>query len=817
MQLSNTPKDVNGHIQPFSGTNTCRIITTLMIMISFIADSSRLQAPSSNAADVDTSTSLPAALQLTCNHDTVPVVQYSDKQCAAELIDRAELIACLKLYSSGVNSAATPVTREEILERALREQNSVIDLLQQLNASLEKQNETLEAKVTEQSREVLEAEGHMLAAEQALKSKQEAVVDKGSISFAAMTGIEKILAQKDAMIANLQASLAGRAGVTQQSQGNTLGVQISHLRSRVEQERLHCIELEEELAEKREEITNLNHLLSSEKSRLIKSQSQANLLSHELETARKLNSQQKQLVFDLRSSLNDRNLQLSKLSSSLADERRRMPSVTAKNRSTQTDKSQDSPTSSPPPIKEKLSHLAMGLAPKARSPLFEQLSGRQVITCELERRKDNPELGFSYSTIELPVSSISGSCLVIRAVKSESIASRFLQPGDEILEVNGFSCRSFFLSQAIDCLQQKAGTLKIVVARAESGKSSGLSTSFNSSSVVTSPVEVKFHSVENSSEYSSTAPSTVWLTAEDDMDNSCFNMDTSSLKTASMVSSLVDKSATGDSHISLDDAITGELEKLKLSLEQKDEVIDKLNNSLEDHEATVKHLSITNNELQLHLDEISAVRDGLKTELTMITSLLTKAQADLAQEKEVNVSQAQQLNQLQSEIEACQLAQAQINDMIAAKDSTLLSMETKNKQIVEELESEKSYTSQKEEAVVKLQQAYDCYKEEMDHLLRDEKERKNKLEEQIIEGRIKNEELSLKVTSLNKELLEMRINVEQKESNLHERLQKVTTENQHLRADINSMQEASTTNIVTLQNMSLELEELNKELSSKNA
>jgi len=786
-------------------------------MISFIADSSRLQAPSSNAADVDTSTSLPAALQLTCNHDTVPVVQYSDKQCAAELIDRAELIACLKLYSSGVNSAATPVTREEILERALREQNSVIDLLQQLNASLEKQNETLEAKVTEQSREVLEAEGHMLAAEQALKSKQEAVVDKGSISFAAMTGIEKILAQKDAMIANLQASLAGRAGVTQQSQGNTLGVQISHLRSRVEQERLHCIELEEELAEKREEITNLNHLLSSEKSRLIKSQSQANLLSHELETARKLNSQQKQLVFDLRSSLNDRNLQLSKLSSSLADERRRMPSVTAKNRSTQTDKSQDSPTSSPPPIKEKLSHLAMGLAPKARSPLFEQLNGRQVITCELERRKDNPELGFSYSTIELPVSSISGSCLVIRAVKSESIASRFLQPGDEILEVNGFSCRSFFLSQAIDCLQQKAGTLKIVVARAESGKSSGLSTSFNSSSVVTSPVEVKFHSVENSSEYSSTAPSTVWLTAEDDMDNSCFNMDTSSLKTASMVSSLVDKSATGDSHISLDDAITGELEKLKLSLEQKDEVIDKLNNSLEDHEATVKHLSITNNELQLHLDEISAVRDGLKTELTMITSLLTKAQADLAQEKEVNVSQAQQLNQLQSEIEACQLAQAQINDMIAAKDSTLLSMETKNKQIVEELESEKSYTSQKEEAVVKLQQAYDCYKEEMDHLLRDEKERKNKLEEQIIEGRIKNEELSLKVTSLNKELLEMRINVEQKESNLHERLQKVTTENQHLRADINSMQEASTTNIVTLQNMSLELEELNKELSSKNA
>jgi len=756
---------------------------------------------------MDTDTSLPADLQRTSNEDTKSVVQYSDKQCAAELIDRAELIACLKSYSE-VNSAATPVSREEILESALKEQNAVIDLLQQLNASLEKQNETLEARVTEQSREVLEAEGHMLEAEQALKSKQEAVVDKGSISFAAMTGMEKILAQKDTMIANLQASLAGRAGVTP-SQGNAPGVQISHLRSRVEQERLHCIELEEELAEKREEIMNLNHILSGEKSRLIKSQSHANLLSHELETARKLNSQQKQLIFDLRSSLNDRNLQLSKLSSSLADERRKMLSVTAKNKCTQTDKSQISPNSSPPPIKEKLSHFAMGLAPKVRSPLFEQLNGRQVITCELERRKDNPELGFSYSTIELPVSSISGSCLVIRAVKSESIASHFLQPGDEILEVNGFACRSFFLSQAIDCLQQKTGNLKLVLARAGSGKSAGLSTSFGSFSVATSPVEVKFHSVENSSEYSSTAPSTVWLTAEDDTDNSCVNMDTSSLKTISMVSSQVDKSATGDSYVSLDDAITGELEKLKLSLQQKDEIIDKLNNSLEDHEATVKHLSTSNNELQLHLEEISSARDGLNTELTTITSLLTKAQADLSHEKEVNTLQVQQLNQLQSEIEACQLAQKQLNDVIVAKDNT-------NKQIVKELESEKSNTAQKEEAVVKLQQTYDSYKEETDNLIRNEREQKKKLEEQIIEGRIKNEELSLKVTSLNKELLEMRINMEQKESDLHQRLQKVATENQHLRADISSMQEASIANSVTLQNMSLEVEELNKELSSKN-
>jgi len=780
-------------------------------MILFTADSSRSQAPSCNVEDMDSSGALQGALKLTSTH-SMATMHFSDKECATELINRAELIACLKSFASGISSTETPVSREEILERALKEQNVVIDLLQQLNTSLEKQNETLEVRVAEQSREILEAEGHMLAAEQALKSKQEAVVEKGSISFAAMTGMEKILVQKDAMIANLQATIAGKEGQNQ-SQANTVGIQISHLRSRVEQERLHCIELEEELAEKREEITNLSHLLSGEKSRLIKSQSQANLLSHELETARKLNSQQKQVVLDLRSSLSDRNLQLSKLSSSLADERRRMPSTSTKNRSTQTDISQDSPSSSPPPIKEKLSHLAMGLAPKIRSPLFEQLSGRQVVTCELERRKDNPELGFSYSTVELPVSSISGRCLVIRAVKSESIASCFLQPGDEILEVNGFSCRSFFLTQAIECLQQKTGNLKLVLARTSSpGRSKDLSTSnSSSSSTVTSPVEVKFHSVENSSEYSSQAPSTVWLTAEDDTDNSCFNMDTSSFKTPSIVSSQIDKSTTGDSYISLDDAISGELEKLKLGLQQKDEVIDKLNSSMEDHEATVKHLSTTNNELQLHLDEISAAKDGLKTELATIASLLNKTQTDLAQQKEVNNSQTLQMSELQSKIEECRFAKVKMNEMIAAKDSILLSMETENKRLIEELESEAS----KKESTIKLQQTYDSYKKETDKLIKNEREEKNKLEEQIIEGKIKNEELALKITSLNKELLELRISMEQKESNLHERLQKVTTENLHLRADNSSMQEASTTNTVTLQSMSLELEELNKELSSK--
>ena len=744
-------------------------------------------------------------------------IQYSDQECKHQLMDRAELITYLKSQFTGAASTVSPATREEILENALKEQNAVIDLLQQLNASLEKRNEMLEAKVTEQSREVLEAEGHMLAAEQALASSRVTKDDKGSISFAAITGVEKILAQKDSVIASLQASLASRGGTTENAGGAAVGVQLSHLRSRVEQERLRSIELEEELAEKREEITNLNHLLSGEKSRLIKSQSQANFLNHELESAKKLNNQQKQLVFELRASLNDRNLQLNRLISTLADERKK-GTLATKNKSIQTDESADSPMSSPTVIQKNLSHLAMGLAPKVRAPLYEQLAGRQVITCELERRQDNPELGFSFSILDIPVSSISGSCLAIRAVKDDSVASQFLKPGDEILEVNGFPCRSFFQGQAIDSLQQKSGNLKLVIARELSsprGSRIGLA-SASSTSIGATSVDVKLHSIEDDSEYSSRPPSMVWLTAEDDTDaNSSYSSplftDRSLAKSPSMVSPRPSQAATASFSKSpssetfstasfLDDPISAELEKLKVSLQQKDEVINKLNTSLENHEATIKHLSIDTNELRLELDNSNTIKDSLKNELSSVNACLTKTKLELAQEKEVTAKQALQLEDIQNKIEEYKSAISETSDIVEGKESALLLAKAENEQIQEE-----------------LNKLHNSYKTETEKLITDEKVQKGEMEKHMNEARIKSEELVLQVTSLSKDLVDVKINMEQKESDFYERLNKLVTENQHLRTDIASMQEASTKSSTTLQNTCDELEELNKELSSKTA
>lgn len=790
------------------------------MMVPFIAEPNQLLA----SVDIVNKTSMEALpkdqmnfISQNNNSSISQVVsQYSDQECKSQLMERTELITHLKSQFTGTGSAASPATREEVMENALKEQNTVIDLLQQLNTSLEKRNEMLEARVTEQSKEVLEAEARVLAAEQAALSSKVTKDDKvGSISFAAMTGLEKILAQKDSIIASLQATLASRGDTSDKVGGTNYGVQLTHLRSRVEQERLHCIELEEELTEKREEITNLNHLLSGEKSRLIKSQSQANFLNHELESAKKLNNQQKQLVLDLRASLNDRNLQLSKMISTMTDERRKVTHAT-KNRSTQTDKTLDSPTSSPTAIQKKLSHLAMGLAPKVRSPLFEQLAGRQVITCELERKQDNPELGFTFSTLDIPVSSISGSCLIIRAVKNDSIASHFLKPGDEILEVNGFPCRSFFQGQAIDSLQQKTGNLKLVIAREPSSPpSSKFNTLMSSTSIGTTSVEVKLHSTEDDSEYSSRPPSTVWLTAEDDTDaNSSYSTgppytDSLLTKSPTVVSPRLSQVATASLSKSpssetfstasmFDDLISTELEKLRFSLQQKDVLIDKLNASLESYEATIKQLSIDANQLQLELDKSNAVQECLRNELSSVNS--TKAKNELAQEKEIIVKQVQQVKDLQNKIEEYKLVQSQMNDIVEVKESALALAKVENEQVTEELNN--------------LQQIHNSYKTEMKKLIESERVQKSKMEEKMSEAKVQNEELVLKLTTLSKDL---RANVEQKESDFLERLNKLVTENQHLRVDIASMQEVQTLNNTTLQNTRDELEELNKELSSKNA
>ena len=96
--------------------------------------------------------------------------------------------------------------------------------------------------------------------------------------------------------------------------------------------------------------------------------------------------------------------------------------------------------------------------------LFEQVLCRKICAVELKRVSAETRLGFSYTKVDLPVSS-RAPCLVIKAVKEGSISYSVLQPGDEILEVNGYSCHSAVQDRVVECLEKNASVLRLVIAR----------------------------------------------------------------------------------------------------------------------------------------------------------------------------------------------------------------------------------------------------------------------------------------------------------------------------------------------------------------
>ena len=67
---------------------------------------------------IDSSQSLPK-VQINSNQNNnssiSQVIQYTDQECRNQLMDRAELIACLKSQFAGANRITSPATREEIL------------------------------------------------------------------------------------------------------------------------------------------------------------------------------------------------------------------------------------------------------------------------------------------------------------------------------------------------------------------------------------------------------------------------------------------------------------------------------------------------------------------------------------------------------------------------------------------------------------------------------------------------------------------------------------------------------------------------------
>ena len=347
----------------------------------------------------------------------------------------SELTAALQQPGGG-EERVRHGSRESLLEQSLVQQNQIVEMLRSMVASLESENEAAKKKASG-----LEAQVHKLSlwkararqAEDRLRDLTESSggVTSGSggvVSFSALAGYEKMLSDKDKMIASL------KSRVDEEGSGDQQGRSVS-TEAKLAAERVRVMELEEELLTAREESMKACRDLSECRSDVMRRESEVQYLRHEVEAVKRVGQQQQDIVMGFRTALQDRDAQIASLTRVLeknSEERKRRPTM-GRNSSSQS--------------------------------IFNLLLGREVFTVEVRRNSEDGELGFSVSRFEMPISSRMSS-LIVRAVKEGSSVQGLLLPGDEILEVNGLNCRSAASQRkAVETLERGKGSLKLVAAR----------------------------------------------------------------------------------------------------------------------------------------------------------------------------------------------------------------------------------------------------------------------------------------------------------------------------------------------------------------
>ena len=308
-------------------------------------------------------------------------------------------------------------------------------MLQKMVVSLENENERVRGNTVRLERRVQALKMWKMRArlaEERLKEMAESSGILGSskdgiVSFSALASFEKLLVEKDEKIASLQSRVEGEEEEKEGSE--TMSV---NLRAKLAAERVRVLELEEELLSSREVSRKALRELSDAQSDMVRRESEVHYLRHEVETVRRVGTQQREVVMGLRAALFDRDAQIASLTRArtTAERGRRMSA----------------------PVRQ-------------RQSIFDLLLGREVFNIELARRSEAENLGFGVSRFVMPISSRSSS-LIVTGVKEGSQAQGLLLPGDEILEVNGFNCRSVASQRkAVEILEAAKGSLKIVAAR----------------------------------------------------------------------------------------------------------------------------------------------------------------------------------------------------------------------------------------------------------------------------------------------------------------------------------------------------------------
>ena len=316
-------------------------------------------------------------------------------------------------------------------------------MLQKMVSSLENENERGREKVAGLERRVQALKMWKMRARLAEERLKEMVESSGVlgsggdgiVSFSALASFEKLLVEKDRKIAALQSRMEGEGSAEEREKENSEATSVN-LRTKLAEERVRVLELEEELLRAREEASKALRELEDTQSDVARRESEVQYLKHQVGSVRRVEGHQQEVVMGLRAALLDRDAQIASLT-------RALEKTTADRE------------------KRKSAPVFGG----GRQSIFDLLLGREVFNVELSRRSEGGELGFSVSRFEMPISSRSSS-LIVTGVKERSQAHGILCPGDEILEVNGVNCQSLgSQKKAVEVLEMGRGRLKIVAAR----------------------------------------------------------------------------------------------------------------------------------------------------------------------------------------------------------------------------------------------------------------------------------------------------------------------------------------------------------------
>ena len=362
----------------------------------------------------------------------------------------AELIEALHEFASQSNAEFLDIkSRETVLEKAVVEQNQILDVMQELISTLESENKNYRERLSSQNRTIQYLSGWEAKGVQAEKESMELRREIYS-KDPDQSDLKKKLQEKDNTILLLQSRLLNES----ESSHSLLNTKLSTTMALLEKERVHCIELEEELSRKKDEIAQMKKKVDNNKSNMMKMESEILHLRHEMETLKNFEQQQQDLILKQRASLADKNRQLSSLTQALSKEKMVANQLQRFQGNYSSLLVGDSSTDS---LEKEIDH-------PIQASLFEQIKGRDTYTLELTRISKETELGFSFNKVDHPVSS-QIPCLIIKAVKEEGLVGSFMKPGDELIEVNGILCRSMHQSRAIKSLEHGVGILRIVIAR----------------------------------------------------------------------------------------------------------------------------------------------------------------------------------------------------------------------------------------------------------------------------------------------------------------------------------------------------------------